>query len=275
MNKSVKKLAVVLSLAAAVTLAGCSSSGGSSSKSASSGGTGASGAAGSPSSALSGKILVFAAASLTDTFNTLGQQFQAAHPGTTITFNFGGSSALATQINQGAPGDVFASAAPTNMDAVTKAGNANNPITFVKNTLEIAAAPGNPKHIATVADLAQPGVKVALCEATVPCGVVAAEVFKNAHVTLTPTAREPDVKSTLAVVESGEVDAGMVYVTDVKAAGSKVVGVPIPAAQNASTEYPIAALKDSKNAALATAFVDYVTSSAGQQVLTAAGFQSP
>jgi molybdate transport system substrate-binding protein len=258
----VKRLAALVA-ALAVVAAGCSSSGVPS--------------AGDSSghSGLSGSITVFAAASLTDSFNALGTQFQNAHPGTKIVFNLGGSSALATQIDEGAPGDVFASAATKNMTDVTKAGNADNPVTFVKNSMQIAAAPGNPAHIATVADLARPGVKVALCEATVPCGVVAAEVFAKAGVTVKPTASAPDVKSALAVVESGEVDAGVVYLTDVKAAGDKVVGVPIPDAQDASTDYPIATLKHSKNAALAKAFVAYVLSTDGQQVLAAAGFRSP
>ena len=254
-----KKIAALLSVVLLVSVAGCSSS----SKKKDSGG------------GLSGSITVYAASSLTEAFNTLGTQFQAAHKGTKITFNYGASGTLATQINQGAPADVFASAAPKNMQTVVTAGNATSSVNFVKNTGEIAAAPGNPAHIATVADLAKAGVKVALCEATVPCGVVATAVFKNAGVTVTATASEPDVKSTLAVIESGEVDAGIVYVTDVKAAGSKVVGIEIPAAQNATTEYPIAALKGSKNAALAKAFVDYVTSADGQQVLTADGFLAP
>lgn len=255
-----KKLAVLVCAALALSLAACSSSKDNAKK---------------DSGKLSGSITVFAAASLTGTFTTLGSQFQSAHPGTKVTFNFGGSGTLATQINQSAPADVFASAAPKNMQTVVDAGNANTPATFVKNTGEIAVAPANPQHIASVADLAKPGVKVALCETTVPCGVVAGEIFANAKVTVTATAREPDVKSTLAVVESGEVDAGIVYVTDVKAAGSKVVAVPIPAAENATTVYPIATLKHSKNAALAQTFVDFVRSSTGQGVLTAAGFLSP
>ena len=254
-----KRIAALLA-AAAVTAAGCSSSGGPS---------------GGGHTGLSGSITVFAAASLTDPFRTLGTRFEKEHPGTTIVFSFGGSSALATQIDEGAPGDVFASAAITNMGDVVKSGNAEHPVTFARNTVQIAAAPGNPAHIAAVADLARPGVKVALCEATVPCGVVAAEVFAKAGVTVKATASEPDVKSALAVVESGEVDAGVVYVTDVKAAGDKVVGVPIPDAQNATTDYPIATLTHSKNAALAKAFVDYVLSADGQHVLAAAGFRSP
>jgi molybdate transport system substrate-binding protein len=255
----VKKFVAVLSLTALLAVAGCSSSK-SSTKS---------------DSGLSGSITVYAASSLTEAFNLLGLQFQSAHKGTKITFSYGASGTLATQITQGAPVDVFASAAPKNMDTVVTAGDASNPVNFVKNTGEIAAAPGNPAKIASVADLAKAGVKVALCEPTVPCGVVATSVFKNANVTVKPTASEPDVKSTLAVVESGEVDAGIVYVTDVKAAGSKVVGIEIPAAQNATTEYPIAALKGSKNAALAKAFVDFVTSTDGQKVLSAAGFLAP
>jgi molybdate transport system substrate-binding protein len=254
------KRAAALLAALAVVVAGCSSSADPS---------------GGARDGLAGSITVFAAASLTDPFRALGTQFEQAHHGTKIVFSFGGSSALATQIDEGAPGDCFASAATKNMSDVTEAGNAADPVTFAKNTMQIAAAPGNPEHVTSVADLAKPGIKVALCEATVPCGVVAAEVLAKAGVSVKATASEPDVKSVVAVVESGEVDAGVVYVTDVKAAGDKVVGVPIPDAQNATTDYPIATLNGSKNATLAKAFVDYVLSADGQRVLAAAGFGSP
>ena len=255
---------IVALVAAAAVLASCSSSKDSkgSKETAKSGG-------------LSGSITVYAASSLKEAFTTLGKQFESAHPGTTVKFNFAASSALATQINEAAPSDVFASAAPKNMDSVVKAGNAKDPKTFVINTMEIAAAPGNPAHIATVQDLAKPGVKVAVCDPAVPCGVVAAAVFKNAGVTVKPVVSAEDVKSTLATVESGEVDAGIVYVTDVKAAGTKVVGVPIPDSVNATTDYPIATLTHSKNADLAAAFVSYVESADGLAVLTAAGFMKP
>ncbi|MDQ2751089.1 MAG: molybdate ABC transporter substrate-binding protein [Actinomycetota bacterium] len=226
-------------------------------------------------SSLSGSITVYAAASLTGTFRTLGSQFEKAHPGTTVRFNFGPSSALATQINEAAPADVFASAAVKNMDSVVTAGSAGRPSTFARNTMEIAAAPGNPAHITSVADLAKSSVKVALCDPAVPCGAVAAKVFDNAGVTVKPVTSAVDVKSTLATIASGEVDAGLVYVTDVKAAGSKVVGVPIPDAINAVTEYPIATLTHAKNPTLAAAFVSYVRSTAGLAVLTAAGFGRP
>ena len=265
-------LTTLAALTAATTLlTGCGSS--------SSGGTTASstpaGSGASSSVSLSGNITVLAAASLTESFTKLGKQFEAAHPGTKITFSFGASSTLATQITQGAPADVFASASPKNMDQVATAKAAATSTAFAKNVMEIAVPPSNPAHIATLADLAKPGVKVALCAATVPCGTVARQVFTNAKVSVTPVTNEADVKSTLTKVELGEVDAGVVYVTDVLSAGSKVTGVTIPDAVNASTSYPIASLTASKNAALAQAFVDYVLSSDGAAVLTAGGFEKP
>lgn len=244
-------------------LAGCSSGGDAGTRPSSSP---------SSSAALSGSITVYAAASLTEAFSTIGTQFEAAHPGTKVSFNFDASSTLATQIDQGAPADVFASAAPGNMTTVVQAGNAAAPRVFVTNRAEIATPPGNAKRIASVADLANSAVKVALCDAAVPCGVVAASVLSKAGVSLTPASREENVKAALAKVEINEVDAAIVYVTDVKAADSKVVGVPIPDAQNASTAYPIAPLTHTRNGPLAQAFVAYVLSPAGIAVLTADGF---
>jgi molybdate transport system substrate-binding protein len=234
------------------------------------GGTGTTSASAGGAGSVSGSITVLAASSLTDTFTTIADQFKAKHPGVTITFSFGASSDLATQIQQGDRADVFASASTKTMEQI---GSAAMRLTkFATNSMEIATPPGNPKHIQAVADLAKNGVKVAVCDFAVPCGTVAEQVFNNAKITVQPTAREQDVKSTLTVVESGEVDAGVVYVTDVKAAGSKVSGVPIPAGINATTTYPISVLKDSPNAALAQAFVAYVLSGAGQQVLRDAAF---
>lgn len=226
-------------------------------------------------SQVQGTITVFAAASLKEAFSTIGGQFEKAHPGTAVRFSFSASSDLSAQLNQGAPADVFASASPKNMSQVVSAGHASGQRDFVRNVMEIAVPPGNPKHIASVADLAKPGVKVALCQPLVPCGAVAAKVFGNAKVTVRPVTLETDVKSTLAKVELNEVDAGIVYVTDVRAAGSKVLGIPIPADVNASTEYPIATVKESKNSATAQAFVAYVLSSAGAKVLSADGFEKP
>jgi molybdate transport system substrate-binding protein len=228
-----------------------------------------------PSGSGNGRLTVFAAASLTEAFTTLGKRFEAAHPGTTVSLDFDASSALATQIAQGKPADVFASASTATMHTVVSSGDATDPTDFVSNTMEIATPPGNPAKIATVADLAKPGVKVALCDPEVPCGATAAEVFAKAHVSVTPVSNEPDVKSTLAKVELKEVDAGLVYVTDVRAAGDKVTGVSIPADLNARTTYPIATLTHSSNSALARAWVDYVLSDAAQNVLRADGFSRP
>lgn len=224
---------------------------------------------------LRGEILVFAAASLTDAFTTLGKQFQEEHPGTTVTFNFAASSALATQITQGAPADVFASASTTTMDQVVAAKAADRATTFVRNQLQIAVPPANPARIARLADLAEPGVKVVLCQPEVPCGATAVKVFANAGLTVAPVSLEADVKSTLAKVTLGEADAALVYVTDVLAAQGAVTGIEIPAEVNASTSYPIAALSASRNPELAAAFVDHVLSTRGAAVLTAAGFAAP
>jgi molybdate transport system substrate-binding protein len=225
--------------------------------------------------ALSGSVTVLAAASLKEAFTTLGKKFEAAHAGVRVKFSFGASSALALQVDQGAPADVFASASVKNMNQVTDAGGATTSTNFVRNVMEIAVPPGNPARITAVTDLARAGVKVALCQAQVPCGSTAERVFSNAGITVTPVTLEADVKSTLAKVELNEVDAGVVYVTDVRAAGSQVTGIEIPADLNGSTEYPIAALAKAPNAAGAQAFVDYVLSSDGQGVLTAAGFEKP
>ena len=268
-----RRFALTVVALAAVAVAGCSSS--SSSSTASSPASSSSSAASTSSATQTGTITVFAAASLMGTFTQLGKQFETAHPGDTVKFSFGASSTLATQITDGAPADVFASAAPKNMDTVVTAGDAASPVDFAKNTAEVAVPPSNPANVTSVNDLAKSSVKVALCQPQVPCGVVAAEVFKNAGITVKPVTLQPDVKSVLTQVELGNVDAGMVYVTDVKAAGAKVKGVTIPASQNASTLYPIATVSSSTHQAEAQAFVAYVLSPAGQQVLAAAGFQAP
>jgi molybdate transport system substrate-binding protein len=230
---------------------------------------------GSTSAALSGTVTVFAAASLQETFTTLAKQVAAAHPGLTVTPSFGASSALAQQIDQGAPADVFASASQTNMDQLVQAGAATSSTVFATNVMAVVVPPANPAAVTSVADLARPDVKVALCHAQVPCGSVAAKVFANAKVTVTPVTQEADVKAVLTKVRLGEVDAGVVYVTDVLAAGDEVTGVRIPDDLNASTSYPIATLTGSAAPATATVFVDYVLSPAGTDVLAAAGFRRP
>ena len=189
-----------------------------------------------------GTITVLAAASLTEAFTTLGQQFEAAHPGVKVTFGFAGSSALATQITSGAPADVFASASTKNMDAVVAAGAAADPAVFAENTMEIAVPPSNPGKVTGVDVAGVPGREDGAVPASGAVRRDGAKVFTNAGVTVKPVTLEPDVKSVLSKVQLGEVDAGVVYVTDVLAAGDEVAGVEIPADVNASTSYPIAAL---------------------------------
>jgi molybdate transport system substrate-binding protein len=255
-------------VALAAATAGCSSSSSTSSNSKSSSSPQASGK-------VTGTITVFAAASLQGAFTTIGKQFQAAHPGTTVKFSFGPSSGLADQIKSGSPVDVFASASSQNMTQVVSAGDAGMPQTFAKNIMEVAVPPSNPGHVTSVKNLSKSSVKTALCQPQVPCGFVAMKVFSLADIKVKPVTLQPDVKSVLTQVELNNVDAGMVYVTDVKAAGKKVKGIKIPADDNASTSYPIATIKKSKNMPTAQAFAAYVLSSAGQKVLAGDGFEKP
>lgn len=222
------------------------------------------------------ELTVFAAASLNETFTELGTQFETDNPGVTVKLNFGASSDLAQQIVNGAPADIFASASDATMKTVTDASlTGAAPTIFATNVLEIATVPGNPKGIATFADLAQPDLKVVVCAPQVPCGAAAEKIEKATGVTLTPVSEEPDVKSTLGKVTSGDADAGLVYVTDVTSAKDTVQGVPFPEAQQAVTNYPIATLKDAPQAELAGAFQELVTGEAGQKALEAVGFGAP
>jgi molybdate transport system substrate-binding protein len=220
-------------------------------------------------------ITVFAAASLTESFTELGKEFEKDHPGTKVQLNFGPSSGLAEQIGSGAPADVFAAASPSNMDTLVKAKDAKDPEDFATNSMEVAVPADNPAKIENLNDLTRPKVKVALCQAQVPCGKVAAEVFAHAGITVAPATEEVDVKSVLTKVSLDEVDAGIVYVTDIRAAGDDVKGVEIPADVNASTKYPIATLTGSKHAKTAQEFVDLVLSDDGWKVLEDAGFAKP
>jgi molybdate transport system substrate-binding protein len=231
---------------------------------------------GSSSSAIGGTVTVLAAASLTGTFTTIGKNFEALHPGTKVTFSYAGSSQLAQQITSGAPADVFASASPATMKTVTDKGDAvGTPVNFVKNQLVIAVKKGNPKGLTSLDAIAEPGVKVALCAAQVPCGAAAKTALAKANVKLTPVTLEQDVKSALSKVTLGEVDAALVYRTDAEAAAKDVDGVEFPESAAAINEYPIAALKGAPNPAGAAAFVAYVQTDPAQQVLAHAGFQKP
>lgn len=221
-------------------------------------------------------LTVFAAASLTESFTQIGKDFEAANPGTKVTFNFAASSALANQINEAAPADVFAAASPATMKTVTDKGNADGtPATFVKNQLVIAVAKGNPKGIKGLADLTKPDIKVALCAEQVPCGAAAKKALTAADVKLTPVTYEQDVKAALSKAKLGEVDAALVYRTDAKAASADVEGIEFPESAGAINDYPIAVLAKAPNKTGARAFVQYVGTEQALKVLTDAGFQAP
>jgi molybdate transport system substrate-binding protein len=224
---------------------------------------------------VTGDITVLAAASLTESFKEIGTAFEVANPGSKVTFSFAASSALVTQINQGAPADVFASADTANMDKLTAAsgaGVAAAPVTFATNKLQIIVGKGNPKGITGVADLAKSGLIYVTAAPEVPIGAYAKQVLDKAKVTVTPKSLEADVKSVVNKVTLGEADAGIVYSTDVKAAGDKAVGVVIPDDLNVIATYPIAVTKATKNSAAATAFVAFVSGAAGQTILAKYGF---
>ena len=224
---------------------------------------------------LTGSLTVFAAASLTGAFNTAKPTLESQNPGFSLTYNFAGSNTLVTQIQQGAPADVFASADQPNMDKLVNAGLVDTPVVFAKNKLEIAVAPGNPKQITSLQDLAKPGVSVVLCAPGVPAGDYTRMVEQQLGITITPKSLAPDVKTAITSVTSGEADATVVYTTDVKAAGSAVSGVTIPDNIQPTITYPIAVVKATHNQSAAEAFVQSAVSGVVQQDLVAAGFLPP
>jgi molybdate transport system substrate-binding protein len=226
---------------------------------------------------LGGSITVSAASSLTAVFTQLGTTFEAAHPETTVAFNFGSSGSLATQIQQGAPADVFASASPGDMKTVQTSGDIEGaPVIFARNSLEIVVKPGNPLGIRSLADLTKANV-VAICVASAPCGATAEQALKKAHVTV-PTAKVTlgqDVDTTLSEVTTGDAEAAIVYVTNAKSVGAQGEGVPIPSSLNVTTSYPIAVVRSTKNKPLAQAWIAFVLSPTAQKVLRRASFLPP
>ena len=221
---------------------------------------------------LTGELIVFAAASLTEAFGALERQFEALHPRARITMSFGASSALATQIIAGAPADVFASASTKNMQQVLDAGVAATAVTFARNRMMLVMPRSNPAHITSLQDLSRPGIRFAMCQIQVPCGAVSSQVLMNAGVATQPVTFEVDVKSVLTKVVLGEVDAGLVYVTDARSAAADVASVSIPQSTNAETVYPIAAMRASTNGLLAQEFIAYVLGERGAAALAAVGF---
>jgi molybdate transport system substrate-binding protein len=240
------------------------------------GGSGSQSSASPPAGQVTGNLTVLAAASLTDAFNKMGEQFKAQHSGADVKFSYAGSPTLVTQIQQGAPADVFASADQANMQKVVDGGlNSKQPKVFARNKLEIVVQAGNPKQIKSVADLANPAIRVDVCAPGVPCGTYATSVFSNANAKITPVSQEDNVKAVVTKVSLGEADAGIVYATDVKAGGDKVQGVTIPDDQNVMASYPIVQLKAATNEKAAQAFITLVTGSEGQKTLAGYGFLSP
>jgi molybdate transport system substrate-binding protein len=232
---------------------------------------------GGPGGADGGRTLtVFAAASLTDVFTALAEEFEADHPGVDVRTSFAGSSALVQQIANGAAADVFAAADEENMAKVTGAGlAAGTPEVFATNRLQIAVPPGNPAGITSFADLAADGVVVVVCAPQVPCGAATVEVQGSAGVALRPVSEEQDVRSVLGKVRAGEADAGLVYVTDVRSAGGAVTGIAFPEAVDAVNSYPIAVLADAPQPGLAEEFVALVRGAGGRAALDKAGFGVP
>lgn len=220
--------------------------------------------------------MVFAASSLTEAFTEMAEAFTAEHPDANVVFNFAGSSELVTQIIQGAPADVFVSADDLNMTKLTDAGdNAGDPVAVAKNSFAIIVEKGNPQGIVGLGDLANPDLIVVLCADTVPCGKGATKILENTAVMVTPASFEDKVKGVVTKVTAGEADAGIVFVTDVKAAGDDAEGVEIPADVNVISNYPIVVTKESPNPVAGQVFIDFVASDAGQAILATYGFLAP
>ena len=229
----------------------------------------------STTGALQGELTIFAAASLSASFTELAEGFRAENPGVTIApISFDGSSTLAAQISEGAPADVFASADEATMQQVSDE-LAGSPTLFASNMLQIAVQPGNPLDITTLTDLTKPGVQLALCAPAVPCGAASHTLLDNEGIVLKPVTEEQNVKAVLTKVQLGEVDAGLVYVTDVLDAAGAVDGVTIVGAESARNTYPIATLRASTQPAIGEAFVRFVLSDQGQSILAKHGFSRP
>ena len=220
-------------------------------------------------------VTVLAAASLTESFTEIGAAFEAANPGVRVVFSFGPSSALVSQLIQGAPADVVATASASTMKSAVDASVVDTPREFASNSLLIAVPASNPAGITGIAGLAAPGVLVAVCEPQVPCGAAAQQVIGASGLPIQPVTFEPDVKAVVTKVSLDEVDAGMVYATDVTAAGGQVIGIPLPVELDVSVSYAIAAVSVSPVPDRARAFVDFVGGARAQRILAEAGFGPP
>lgn len=265
MNRMPRVGLVAMTTALALALTGCAAGSGS-------------GPSASPTTAAEAApttITVFAAASLTEAFDTLAEQFEAEHPNVDVVLSYGGSAALAQQVVEGAPVGVFASAAEPPMQTVVDAGLAEDPVVFATNTLELVVPAGNPAGVSGLDDLARPNLRIALCDPSVPCGAASVKLLEQEGVTAAPDTLESDVKAVLTKVSLGEVDAALVYRTDVQAGGDQVEGIEVPGAASVVNRYPIAALTEAADPDAAADFVDFVTGDDGRAVLAEAGFGAP
>jgi len=224
-----------------------------------------------------GTITVSAAASLRDAFTEIGKAFRAQHPSVKVRFNFGSSGTLVAQIASGAPVDVAAFADRATMDRLVSSGLVGSaPAVFARNSMMIAVKKGNPLKVSAVADLRRVGV-VAMCVVSASCGSYAKTVLGRAGVSIPESSitRGTDVRAVVTQVSSGDAQAGLVYVTDVRASASSVTGVPIPGSANVTASYPIAVVKGSKNASTAAAFVAFVNTARARAILATWGFVTP
>jgi len=266
MSRTRAALLPAVTVLAALLLSACGSTTPSSAD-----GTGQPGRSGASAASLEGTVTVLAAASLTESFDQLKKDFEAANPGVSVDTSYGSSATLVQQANNGAPASVLALAGTAAADPLDKSlVKATKP--FATNVLEIAVPPGNPAKVATLADLARPDVKVVLCADTVPCGKAAQKIFGKAGITPNVVSKEVDVKATLAKVKLGEADAAVVYHSDVVAAKDAVQGVEIPARDNTTLAYPVITLSDD---AATKAFVAYVLSAKGLATVQSFGFGAP
>ena len=220
-------------------------------------------------------LTVYAASSLTATFTDLAADFEGDHEEVEVALSFGGSADLVAQVQQGAPADVVATADTATMDRLAAEDLVEEPIVFASNRLEIAVPPGNPAGVRSLQDLTEPGLNLVLCAPEVPCGAAAAQVAEVGGVTLAPVSEEQSVTDVLGKVVSGEADAGLVYVTDVRAAGDEVQGVGFPESADVVNAYPLAVVTGTDHGDLAAEFLALVTGERGREVLSAAGFGRP
>ena len=229
----------------------------------------------STGSAATSTLTVFAASSLTAAFNQIGPDFTAANPGITVTFNFGSSTDLAAQIQSEGTSDVFASASGIAMDSVEGDPGVTDRSVFATNRLVVITPPDDPAGIASIADLAKSGVQLVLAAKGVPVGDYARQALTSARILQAAmqnvVSNEDDDASVVAKVTSGEADAGIVYTSDVVAAGNAVRSVTIPPAVNVVASYPIAVVGSTQSQA-GTSFLDYVMGSKGQATLKDFGF---